>query len=143
MSLDPEKATAATRAREEEKQQKMKGTIQHHETMTKKDQQLGIESDNINARLEVSAVQGAMRCAGGSWFGADACPFHVQNPLAGISHERLQEMGRAFAKEKGLGEWEEEFARGAMVAQDALAFEDLPLLDDDDRNILRREVTHK
>lgn len=135
MSLDPEKATAAARAREEEKQQKMKGTVQHHETMTKRDQQLGVESDNINARLEVGCLD----------FRPEAHSLIVcaQNPLAGISLERLQEMGRAFANDKGLGEHSETFARAAMVAQDPLAFEDLPLLDDDDRNILRREVTHK
>ncbi|KDE07241.1 hypothetical protein MVLG_02462 [Microbotryum lychnidis-dioicae p1A1 Lamole] len=67
----------------------------------------------------------------------------LENPLAGISLDRLQAMGRAFAHEKGLGEYEEEFAKGAMVAQDPLAFESLPMLDDADKNILRREVTHK
>lgn len=52
-------------------------------------------------------------------------------------------MGRAFAIEKGLGEWEEEFAKGAMIAQNPLAFESLPLLGDEDRNIMRDEVLHR
>ncbi|GJN94492.1 hypothetical protein Rhopal_007574-T1 [Rhodotorula paludigena] len=67
----------------------------------------------------------------------------LENPLQGISHERLEAMGRAFAREKGLGEFEDEFAKGAQVAQDPLAFESLTLLNDEDRNVLRREVTHK
>ncbi|BGP51893.1 hypothetical protein JCM10450v2_007853 [Rhodotorula kratochvilovae] len=67
----------------------------------------------------------------------------LENPLQGISLERLDAMGRAFAREKGLGEFEDEFAKGAQVGQDPLAFESLTILDDADRNVLRREVTHK
>ncbi|TNY22032.1 hexose transport-related protein [Rhodotorula diobovata] len=67
----------------------------------------------------------------------------LENPLQGISLERLESMGRAFAREKGLGEYEDEFAKGAQVAQDPLAFESLTILNDEDRNVLRREVTHK
>lgn len=52
-------------------------------------------------------------------------------------------MGRAFAVQKGLEEHAEEFAKGAMVAQDPLAFESLPMLNDEDRRVLGREVTHK
>lgn len=52
-------------------------------------------------------------------------------------------MGRAFAQEKGLGAEEEYFAKGAVVAQDPLAFETLDMLDDEDKRRLRREVTHK
>lgn len=52
-------------------------------------------------------------------------------------------MGKAFAQEKGLGEFEEYFAKGAVVAQDPLIFESLTLIDDDDKRALRREVTHK
>jgi len=67
----------------------------------------------------------------------------LENPLTGISHERLEAMGRAFAQEKGLGQYETEFAKGAQVAQDPLAFESLDMLSDEDKNVLRREVTHK
>jgi hypothetical protein len=49
-------------------------------------------------------------------------------------------MGRAFAQEKGLGQYETEFAKGAQVAQDPLAFESLEMLSDEDRTVLRREV---
>lgn len=49
-------------------------------------------------------------------------------------------MGRAFAREKGLEEFEEEFAKGAQLAQDPLAFESVAMLGDSDREILREEV---
>ncbi|ORY86659.1 and other transporter-domain-containing protein [Leucosporidium creatinivorum] len=104
-------------AREKEKARLAKpnkGTVAHDEMAHNK---LDLRSDNVNARLE--------------------------NPLAGISLERLQEMGRAFALEKGLEEHAEEFAKGAMVAQDPLAYESLPMLNDEDRRVLGREVTHK
>ncbi|GAA6013458.1 hypothetical protein JCM10207_008855 [Rhodosporidiobolus poonsookiae] len=67
----------------------------------------------------------------------------LENPLQGISHERLEAMGRAFAREKGLNEFEDEFAKGAQVAQDPLAFESLLLLDESDKDILRNEAAHK
>lgn len=52
-------------------------------------------------------------------------------------------MGKAFAHEKGLAEYEDEFAKGAVVAQDPLVFESLDILNDEDKRVLRREVTHK
>ncbi|GAA5863489.1 hypothetical protein JCM8547_007261 [Rhodosporidiobolus lusitaniae] len=67
----------------------------------------------------------------------------LENPLQGISHERLEAMGRAFAREKNLGEYEAEFAKGAQIAQDPLNFENLMILNEDDKDALRREVTHK
>ena len=67
----------------------------------------------------------------------------LENPLAGISYERLQELGRNYARNHGLEEFEDEFARGAAVAQDPLAFESIDFLTDRDREVLRREVTHK
>ncbi|BGP49476.1 hypothetical protein JCM10450v2_005367 [Rhodotorula kratochvilovae] len=66
----------------------------------------------------------------------------LDNPLTGISMDRLEAMGRAFAREKGLEQYETEFAKGAQAAQDPSVY-DLPLLNDEDKAILRREVTHK
>ncbi|KAK4055364.1 hypothetical protein OIO90_003202 [Microbotryomycetes sp. JL221] len=79
--------------------------------------QLGIGKDNVNARLD--------------------------NPLAGISYERLAEMGRAYARNHEMTEYEDEFARGACVAKDPLAYREISILNDDDRRVLEREVTHK
>ncbi|GAA6059574.1 hypothetical protein JCM10212_000630 [Sporobolomyces blumeae] len=67
----------------------------------------------------------------------------LENPLSGISLERLEAMGRAFALEKGLGQYEMEFAKGAQVAQDPLDFERLDLLNEEDKQVLRHEVAHK
>ncbi|GAA6025689.1 hypothetical protein JCM10207_003829 [Rhodosporidiobolus poonsookiae] len=67
----------------------------------------------------------------------------LDNPLAGISLDRLEAMGRAFAKEKDMPELEMEFAKGAQAAQDPLAFETLPLLSEEDKAALRHEVNHK
>lgn len=52
-------------------------------------------------------------------------------------------MGRAFAREKDLAEFEELFAKGAQIAQNPLAFESLPLLNEEDREVMREEVQHK
>ncbi|OSX66254.1 hypothetical protein POSPLADRAFT_1064660 [Postia placenta MAD-698-R-SB12] len=67
----------------------------------------------------------------------------LANPLEGIPHDQLIADAAAFAKSHGLGHLTEVFQKGALVAQDPSAFESLPLLDDEDRNVLRREVTHK
>ncbi|GAA5876468.1 hypothetical protein JCM3774_003785 [Rhodotorula dairenensis] len=74
---------------------------------------------------------------------ADVAVALLENPLQGISHDRLEAMGRAFAREKGLEEYEEEFAKGAQIAQNPLAFESLPLLNEEDRQVMRDEVMHK
>ncbi|CAL1708153.1 unnamed protein product [Somion occarium] len=67
----------------------------------------------------------------------------LANPLTGIPHDQLMSDAAQFAEERGLGHLKEEFKKGALVAQDPTSFEALPLLDDADRNILRRELTHR
>lgn len=67
----------------------------------------------------------------------------LANPLAGYSLEQLQEMGATYARENDMVEFEDDFRKGAMLAQDPKAYDTLPLLDDADRDILNREFTHK
>ncbi|TBU25760.1 hypothetical protein BD311DRAFT_808927 [Dichomitus squalens] len=67
----------------------------------------------------------------------------LANPLAGISHEQLMADAAEYAQTHGLAEYTETMQKGALVAQDPTLFESLPLLTDEDRNVLRREVTHK
>ena len=81
------------------------------------DQKHGLATANVNAKLA--------------------------NPLEGIPLDQLQTDGENFAKEYGLEEYAEEFRKGAMLAQDPLAFETLPLLTEEDRVALKREQTHK
>lgn len=67
----------------------------------------------------------------------------LKNPLAGLTHAQLIADGESFAKSHDLGHLTELFQKGALVAQNPLAFETLPLLTDEDKEVLRREVTHR
>lgn len=67
----------------------------------------------------------------------------LANPLEGIPHEKLMAHAARFAREHGLGHLEKEFQKGALIAQDPEAFESLSQLDEADKAILRREVTHR
>ncbi|RPD60525.1 hypothetical protein L226DRAFT_387707 [Lentinus tigrinus ALCF2SS1-7] len=67
----------------------------------------------------------------------------LANPLAGLSHERLLADAEEFAKTHELAEYAETIQKGALIAQDPTAFEKLPMLNEADRFILRRELTHK
>ena len=67
----------------------------------------------------------------------------LANPLAGLSHEQLMASGAEFARTHDLGHLEEEFKKGALAAQDPLAFEKVPYFTEDDKNIFSRELTHR
>ncbi len=67
----------------------------------------------------------------------------LANPLAGLSHEQLMADAEEFAKTHELAEYTETIQKGALIAQDPTVFESLPMLTDEDRRFLRREVTHK
>lgn len=67
----------------------------------------------------------------------------LANPLSGIPQEQLMENAAAFARAHDLGHLEGIFQKGALVAQDPTAFESLDLLDEEDKNWLRREATHR
>ena len=67
----------------------------------------------------------------------------LANPLSGIPHDQLMEDAALFAKSHGLGELEEEFKKGALVAQDPENFEKVQGLDAEELTVLREEKTHK
>jgi len=74
----------------------------------------------------------------------------LANPLAGLQKAELQELGRKFAADKGLGTgYEELFQRAAVLAQNPSAFEepDSEFQTNDrlhaERDALKREFTHK
>ena len=67
----------------------------------------------------------------------------LANPLAGIPQDQLMRDGAAFSRQYGLEDLESEFTKGALIAQDPLAFEKLDMLTDDELEALRREQTHK
>ncbi len=49
----------------------------------------------------------------------------LANPLAGLSHEQLMENGAEFARTHGLGHLADLFRKGALAAQDPLAFDNI------------------
>ena len=69
----------------------------------------------------------------------------IKNPLVGIPKAQLMADVNDFAQKYGfVAETEVSLLRkGALVAQSPSDFENLPELDDDDRNALRREITHR
>ncbi|GAA95856.1 hypothetical protein E5Q_02513 [Mixia osmundae IAM 14324] len=67
----------------------------------------------------------------------------LANPLAGYTPEQLQVMGRRYAREHGMEDKEDIFAKGAVVAGDPGGFENIPTLTEEDKVNLRLERTHK
>ncbi|TCD66565.1 hypothetical protein EIP91_001233 [Steccherinum ochraceum] len=67
----------------------------------------------------------------------------LANPLAGIPQGRLMDDASKFAEERNLGHLKDVFRKGALVAQDPTMFESLEILDENDKNVLRRELTHR
>ncbi|KAH9948984.1 hypothetical protein B0H21DRAFT_731013 [Amylocystis lapponica] len=67
----------------------------------------------------------------------------LANPLAGIPHHQLMADAAAFAKEYNLADISDELQKGALVAQDPTLFESLSQLTEEDKALLRREITHK
>lgn len=66
-----------------------------------------------------------------------------KNPLAGLTKEELLADVEAFAQEKNLQHALDDLKRGALVAQDPKRFESLSELSDHEKDLLRREKTHK
>ncbi|KAH7137334.1 hypothetical protein B0J13DRAFT_559503 [Dactylonectria estremocensis] len=68
----------------------------------------------------------------------------IRNPLRGISRERLLEDVTNFHRDNGLPEDILPFIKkGALVAQNPVTFEELDDLDEEDKRVLREEVTHR
>ncbi|KAI9755046.1 MAG: hypothetical protein M4579_004450 [Chaenotheca gracillima] len=67
----------------------------------------------------------------------------IKNPLAGIPRATLMSQVEDFAKRTDLMDALGLLQKGALVAQDPPAFEDLAELDEDEKDALRNEVLHK
>lgn len=67
----------------------------------------------------------------------------VRNPLAGIAKPQLLAQVAAFCTAYGLSDKLPIFEKGALVAQSAGDFENIPELNEEDKVPLRREVTRK
>lgn len=66
-----------------------------------------------------------------------------KNPLAGLTKEELMADVEVFAREKYLEPILDDLKKGALVAQDPKAFESLDELSEEEKELLRRETTHK
>ena len=67
----------------------------------------------------------------------------IQNPLAGIPRATLFKNVEDFANEVGMTDQIALIQKGALVAQDPPAFEDVAELDEAEKDALRNEVLHK
>lgn len=67
----------------------------------------------------------------------------LKNPLAGLTREELYRDVEEFAREKALEHIVEQLKRGALVAQDPKIFEELDELSEGEKELLRREKTHR
>ena len=69
--------------------------------------------------------------------------FRIQNPLAGIPRDTLLRNVEDFAREANMADKIPLLQKGALVAQDPPAFEQVAELDELERDALRNEVLHK
>lgn len=70
----------------------------------------------------------------------------LNNPLEGLSEEEVLNDVENFINEKGLTEYREDFRRGALLArvfQQPTGFETVKAISEEERDILRMEVTHR
>jgi hypothetical protein len=74
---------------------------------------------------------------------ADKLNVIFENPLAGISREQLWDDVERFCRQYNLEDHLEDFKKGALVAQNPGAAQDLVELTDEEKAVLRREHTHK
>ena len=67
----------------------------------------------------------------------------IQNPLAGIPRATLMHNVEEFCRDAGMSEHIGLLQRGALVAQNPPAFEEIAELEESEREALRNEVLHK
>ncbi|KAG8531043.1 uncharacterized protein KY384_004400 [Bacidia gigantensis] len=69
----------------------------------------------------------------------------LANPLAGVSHARLEEMGASYARKHEMGDEEDirNFKKGACLAQNPQRYDQISGLTDDELAILKKEFTNR
>ncbi|KAL8710384.1 MAG: hypothetical protein Q9220_004985 [cf. Caloplaca sp. 1 TL-2023] len=69
----------------------------------------------------------------------------LANPLAGISHSMLEEMGARYARKNQVGEQEDirAFAKGAVLAQDPSKYQTVAGLTEEEQRVLHTEQNHR
>lgn len=72
--------------------------------------------------------------------------YRIRNPLEGIPRDELMSRVESFTQEKGLTEHVALFKKGALVAQDPNAYDEISgpeALNEEEKTVLRNEVEHK
>lgn len=69
----------------------------------------------------------------------------LANPLAGISHDELEQMGENYARKHQMGDEEDirAFKKGACLAQDPQKFESITGLTGQEMEVLRKEIINR
>ena len=70
----------------------------------------------------------------------------LQNPLVGLTQDEILADADAFVESKGLAEHRDVFRKGALISQVINipnGFEDLEILNEEDKAVLRKEETHR
>lgn len=69
----------------------------------------------------------------------------MANPLAGISHAKLEEMGASYARKHHIGDEEDirAFQKGAVLAQDARRFAQVQGLTGMEMDVLQKEFDNR
>ncbi|KAF9876968.1 MFS myo-inositol transporter [Colletotrichum karsti] len=70
----------------------------------------------------------------------------LRNPLVGLSHDELIKDVDSFTEKFGLNEYKEDFRKGALVARASNrpdGFENVTLLSEEEKEVLRREIKHR
>jgi len=119
----------------------------------------GVNDDAVGAPKEAQLENDALSAGVGTYGGADEehrrkqsvvamtenVTGEIKNPLVGIPREQLLADVDDFARKYGFDPETEVplLRKGALVAQSPADFENIPDLDDNDRDALRREITHR
>lgn len=117
--------------------------------MTEKPSKQEISSTNHQENYSSVEEQGSTDADVARSWSKEAAPGHVEeinkqkNPLASLTKDELLADVEAFAREKSLEHILDDLKRGALVAQDPKKFESLDELSDSEKELLRREKTHK
>lgn len=69
----------------------------------------------------------------------------LANPLAGISHDELEQRGSRYARQQQMGDEEDirAFQKGACLAQDPQKFASVPGLTQQEIEVLDKEITNR
>ncbi|KAK0533014.1 hypothetical protein OC834_002392 [Tilletia horrida] len=118
-----------------EKTESPEGTLIHHDVNNEKSKKNEDGGVNAQTREVPASPEGEVD--------RNKLSARLANPLEGLSREQLLENATQFCREHGLEDHIADIRKGALVAQDPLCFEELPDLDEQDREYLRREMTHR